>query len=102
MWNDNPFNRIGRCEGLVAKINVYQSSLRYGKPLPLVMYECKNKNAISWQKLAEDQLWEQADFHKNGDGKLWVIGQIGFEICVYKFDVLNSFNREEFLFFKFK
>ena len=60
------------------------------------MYECKNKSAISWWKLADDQLWEQADSHKNKDGKLWVIGQIGFEMCVFNFDVTNYHNRGEF------
>jgi hypothetical protein len=55
------------------------------------MYECKNMGAIPWQKLAKDQLWDQAnslieDYHH---GKLWVIGQIGFSICFFRFNLFE-------------
>lgn len=76
--------------------NVNQNSPHYGYSTRMVMYECKRKNAISWWKLLDNQLWEQADSSKNTDGKLWVITQIGFELCVLKFDILNYLDWEEY------
>lgn len=96
VWNDNSFNRIGRCDGMLTLTDINQNSPHYGYSLRMVMYECKRKNAISWWKLLDDQLWEQADSSKNKDGKLWVIAQIGFELCVFKFDILNYLDGEEY------
>ena len=56
VWNDNPANMAGRCDGMVTLTNVNQSSAYYGYLSRLVMYECKRKNAVSWKKLAKDQL----------------------------------------------
>lgn len=47
-------------------------------------------------KKACDQLWEQADSHKNEEGKLWVIAQIGFEMCVFNFNVTKYVKRGDF------
>lgn len=93
MWNDNFWNRIGRSDGIVALTNLDINDPKYGCPLAKVMYECKNKSRISWTRLCDNQLWEQADANKNNHGRLWVIGQIGFKVCVFKFDVLNQRNR---------
>lgn len=94
MWNDNFCNRNGRSDGIVALTNLNINDPKYGCPLAKVMYECKNKWTISWKKLCDNQLWEQADANKNDDGRLWVIGQIGFQVCVFNFDVLDQRNRD--------
>ena len=85
-----------RCDGLLTNTIIDKNDLDYSYLLPLVMYECKNKAAISWWRLAKDQLWEQADSHKNDHNRLWVIGQIGFEVCVFRLDVVNYTDREMF------
>jgi hypothetical protein len=74
---------------VVSKVNIRNRTLPYGHHIVLLMCECKNKTAISWWNLAKDQLWAQADSLKHGNGRLWVIGQIGFEICFFRFDILN-------------
>jgi len=70
--------------------------LPYGHNTPIVMVECKNRAAISWWLLCKDQLWDQSDSLKNNDGRLWVIGQIGFEVCFFRFDVLNFRGSENY------
>lgn len=100
MWDSNPFNRRNRSDGLVIQPVIRRDTrMPYGFSNVLVMYECKSHTATTWNKLAKDQLWEQADSNKNIDGKLWVIGQIGFEVCVFRFDVLNYEDREDFTHF---
>ena len=96
IWNDNPANRAGRCDGMLSLTIVDPNRRDYGSSLQYVMYECKRRSTISWEKLANDQLWEQADANKNPAGRLWVIGQIGFDMCVFSFDILNYLNRNEF------
>ncbi len=68
----------------------------YGHSFAHLMVECKRKHAVSWIKLVPEQLWNQADSFKNDDGKLWVIGQIGFEICFFRFDVTKYMESETF------
>ena len=41
----------------------------------------------SWHKVLKDQMWNQADMAKQENGRLWMVGQNGFEICFFKFDV---------------
>lgn len=48
------------------------------------------------KNLCKDQLWNQADSLKNEDGRLWVIGQIGFYVCIFRFDVLKYQESEWF------
>lgn len=73
----------------------------YGECTPYLIAEIKNKAAISWWMLMENQLWEQADKLKQDNGRLWVMAQIGFEICLFKFDVTRypsySGNYENFM-----
>jgi len=66
----------------------------YGHSIPVLMVESKNRGAIPWKDLASNQLWNEADSLKNDDGRLWVIGQIGFTICFFHFDILN-YNKSE-------
>lgn len=63
----------------------------YGRSLTHVLVEIKrpvSSGGVSWNKLLE-QGWDQADSAKKSNGRLWFIGQRGFEFCVFKFDVLN-------------
>lgn len=86
MWS----NDKRRSDYVASKINVNRNAIvPYGHATPLLMAECKKRWAISWANLVKDQLWNQADSLKNAENKLWVIGLIGFEICVFKFDLLN-------------
>lgn len=48
IWNDNHWNRQGRCDGLITLTIVNEKSLNYGFSIPIAMYECKTKGAISW------------------------------------------------------
>ena len=48
--------------------------------------ELKSKAGDSWNKILE-QMYSQADVAKNTKGRLWAIGQKGFEICFFRFDV---------------
>lgn len=42
----------------------------------------------------DGQLWNQADSFKDfNSGRIWVIGLIGYEVCVFKFDILRYSNR---------
>jgi len=73
---------------LVSYINTNRNN-NYGVLTYWLLAEIKNHGAISWWNLMQNQLWNQADAAKNAAGKFWVIGQIGFEVCFFKFDVLN-------------
>lgn len=53
------------------------------------MVECKNKGAISWWSLCKDQLWEEAVSIRNSNSRAWVVANIGFEICFFRFDQLD-------------
>lgn len=63
----------------------------FGDSIPHVLVEIKrpvSSGGVSWHVLL-NQGWDQADSAKNPDGKLWFIGQRGFEFCVFRFDVLR-------------
>jgi hypothetical protein len=64
----------------------------YGRAVPHLIVELKRPveyGGVSWKALL-DQAWDAADGSKHDDrGKLWVIGQRGFEICFFKFDILE-------------
>ena len=96
MWNGYHFNNRGRCDGLLVKIITDKKDADYGDIKLCVMFEGKNKNAVSWPRLTDEQLWEQADSHKNNDGELWVIGLIDFELCVFTFNVVDYYDRGRF------
>lgn len=66
------------------------SNWSYGTPVPRLMCESKLPSAIPWEKLVKEQLWDQATaVSEDFDGKLWVIAQIGFYVCVYRFDLTD-------------
>lgn len=47
-----------------------------------------------------DQAWEQADLVKNPNGRIWVIIQRDFELCIFKFDVTHFTSNGDFVNFK--
>jgi hypothetical protein len=57
---------------------------------PRIVVEIKSKTGKSWGELLE-QMWSQADAAKATNGRLWAIGQKGFEICFFTFDI-SKFN----------
>ena len=51
--------------------------------IPYVILEVKQWGVISWENLISNQLYNQADALKDSNGRLWVIGQRGLEICFF-------------------
>lgn len=93
IWSDDK----RRSDFVVSVVNTLRHGrIPYGHSIPKVMVEGKAPSAIPWSKLCKDQLWDQADSLKNDDGKLWVIGQIGYYVCIFRFDVLNYRESEWF------
>lgn len=85
VWGQN-----WRPDYTIWKVNLTQGPY-FGKSIAHVLVEIKrpvSSGGLSWHKLLE-QGWDQADSAKNTDGKLWFIGQRGFEFCVFRFDVFN-------------
>ena len=69
---------------------IQNSRLRYGEPVPHLMCESKLPSGIPWKDLVKEQLWNQAStVSEDYGGKLWVIGQIGFFICIFRFDLVK-------------
>lgn len=46
-------------------------------------------------------MYKQADVAKKNSGRLWAIGQKGFEICIFRFDVLNYMDQDPDCYTKF-
>lgn len=63
---------------LVSKINTDINSPFYGSSMHWLCAELKDRVAVSWWILLNDQLWSQCDAAKNNKGRFWCIGQIGF------------------------
>lgn len=63
--------------------------------------ELKSKAGVSWNQLLE-QMYSQADVAKNTEGRLWAIGQKGFEICFFRFDVLKYNNKDPYWYSNFE
>lgn len=90
-WNDNEFNRRGKCDGLLCNIVIsLRGPLEYGARVPRLVYEAKPYAGKGWNKLMTDQVWDEADSNKNQEGRIWVLVQRGFEVCFFEFDV-NKF-----------
>ena len=66
-----------------------------------VVVELKSKTGDSWFKLLE-QMYAQAEVAKNSNGKLWAIGQKGFEICFFEFNVTKYVDQDPDCFTNFK
>lgn len=93
IWSDDK----RRSDFVICLVNLIHGIIPpYGHSIPKVMVEGKLPSAIPWNKLCKDQLWYQADSLKNDEGKLWVIGQIGYYVCIFRFDVNNYIESEWF------
>ena len=66
-----------------------------------IVVEVKSKTGHSWFKLLE-QMYPQAEVAKNSNGKLWAIGQKGFEICIFEFNVRKFEGQDPDCFTNFK
>lgn len=84
---------------LVSKVDLTLGD-KYGRAIPHLVIEVKRPVAdvgISWKTLLE-QAWDQADGSKDEwTGRIWVIGQRGFEISFFKFDVLAYQDSAKFI-----
>jgi len=85
VWVDNQANGLKRCEGLAYVVRT-QAGIGYGTQENKIVYEGKNRTAISWWALLNDQVWSEADSFRQ-DGRIWDIATIGFELCVFIYDV---------------
>lgn len=65
---------------------------KYGRAIPHIAVEVKrpvSDGGVSWKVLL-NQVWNAADASKHEiTGRIWVIGQRGFEICFFIFDPLQ-------------
>lgn len=100
----------------VSKVDL-KDEIEQGRALPYLFWELKRSNEdddfkgdpdpvkdgkftkkpvkvttkYSWKQIL-NQMWNQCDaanMETNGNGKMWAIGQRGFEICFFKFDLLE-------------
>jgi len=61
------------------------------------MCESKYPSAVTWKDLVKEQLWNKANsVSEDYKGKLWVIGQIGFYVCIFRFDVTDYYYSDWF------
>lgn len=61
--------------------------LPYGHYIVVAFAESKKRDAVSWWTLMKKQLWGLSYVLKNDTGQMWVIAQIGMEICIFHFDI---------------
>lgn len=86
---------------IVSEIDTTQPE--YGVSYPYLNVEVKRAAIISWKRLLDDQLHKQCDINsannaRQTNGRLWAMGQKGFEICLFLFDIhsnlsLNNYNQ---------
>jgi len=73
---------------LVSRIETNSNLPSYGGSYNHLVVEVKDHVAVSWWKLLETQAWSQCDLAKNSaSGRIYFVGQIGYEICFFFFDV---------------
>lgn len=77
----------------------------YGVSYPYLNVEVKRPAIISWKKLLDDQLHRQCDNNsannaRQNNGRLWAMGQKGFEICLFLFDIHSHLNLDNYNQFK--
>ena len=64
----------------------------YGKLVTKAIYTAKKPESYTWGHYLQE-LWPVANIHKNSDNRLWLVLNLGFEVCVFKFDTLNYSHR---------
>ncbi len=84
---------------IVSEISTAPSD--YGQIYPYLNVEVKKPAIISWKKLLDDQLHKQCDNNSNNNarqnnGRLWAMGQRGFEICLFLFDIHKNVNLDNY------
>ena len=88
VWNIDPSVKAGRADFVVLSID--DGTMRDpGDTLPYVVYEGKKHEAETWGKLLRKQLFNECEGLIIRSNKIWAIGQIGLEICVFRFDLDN-------------
>ena len=83
-WSQDPFAVNKRCDAAISKILAPDANLS-----TRIVYEGKARTAISWWRLLREQVWDEADGLKRQNGTVWVICNIGFEVCFFEFDILR-------------
>lgn len=72
---------------LVVKINTDN-----GEGIAHLLVQLKNEGDISWEEFIENELWKKSNSFKNNKSEQWVMALIGFEICIFKFDINAYFS----------
>lgn len=73
----------------------------YGVSYPYLNVEVKRPAIMSWKKWLDDPLHKQCDNHmannaRQTNGRLWAMGQKGFEICLFLFDIHSNLNLDHY------
>lgn len=89
VWNRDLSVKRGRIDFVVFWIN--GNNFTYpgkpiGYPLPYAMYEGKRRYGKTWISLIGDQVYKECEGAGTINGKIWVICQIGFEMCIFRYD----------------
>jgi hypothetical protein len=88
VWNIDP--SVKHCRADLVVLSIDDGAKRnYGDILPYVVYEGKKRNAYTWQNLLREQLFDECQGLVIDNDRIWAIGQIGLEICVFRFDLNN-------------
>lgn len=94
VWNADPSTAVKKTDFIYHKINghgITYPKRPIGHPIPTHLYEGKNRWAVSWSKLIGDQVFNECEGLSFVNGKLWVICNIGFYFCIFRFD-LSQYN----------
>ena len=91
IWNIDPTVKHGRADHVVLWIEDGNSGFNrnIGDILPYVVYEGKKHKAYTWENLLADQLFAECEGLIIDGKRIWAIGQIGLEMCVFRFDLDN-------------
>lgn len=90
VWNNDPSTARKKTDFLWFKINghhgIQYPNKTVGFPLPTHLYEGKKRWVKSWANLMKDQAFNECEGLAL-NGKIWVICNIGFEFCIFRFDL---------------
>ena len=92
-WNQDGSVANRRSDIVWYKVNghgIMRPNRSIGYPLATHLYEGKKRWAKTWPELIGQQVFQECE-GLCVDGKIWVICNIGFEFCVFRFD-LNRFS----------
>ena len=89
VWNNDPSTARKKTDFVWFKINghgINYPNMPVGFPLPTHLYEGKKRWVQSWANLMKDQVFNECEGLAL-NGKIWVICNIGFEFCIFRFDL---------------